>query len=91
MIVIAGQSLFDIAIQCDGSIFTIFDWAAANNISITDRLAPGMELTEPVLPANRDIDVANYFFGKKLATRVQVQEGKPTGNEYLYPQTLPLL
>lgn len=44
VIVKQGQCLIDIALQTTGSAEAAFDLAAANGISITDKLAPGIQL-----------------------------------------------
>ncbi|WP_269222000.1 hypothetical protein [Flavobacterium sp. IMCC34518] len=69
MIVQENQSLFDIAVQEDGSVLAVFEWALANGLSITDILEPGHKLTVPKSNFN-NIDVANYFKGRnhKIAT-----------------------
>lgn len=63
-----SQSLFDIAIQEDGS-FLAFEWAFENGLSVTDELIPGQELKAPK-SIYRNADVANYFNDKnqKLTT-----------------------
>jgi len=64
MTVLHNQSLFDIAVQEDGSALTTFEWALANGLSITDDLNPGQSL----VAANsvfKNNDVADYFKGKK--------------------------
>ncbi|GGA84745.1 hypothetical protein GCM10008015_26910 [Flavobacterium palustre] len=74
MRVLSGQSLLDIAVQVDGSVETVFEWALANDKSITDRLTPGEILVAPG-SALREKDIANYFYGiqKKLATGITAQ------------------
>jgi len=51
MKVLAGQSIFDMAIQHSGDVEAAFDLAFANDISITDERFVGEELL--------NIDVAN--------------------------------
>ena len=63
IIAIPNQSLPDIAIQELGSIEAVFDIAVANNISVTQNLLPGQEITIPESIYARQ-DVANYFKGK---------------------------
>lgn len=86
---IANQSLLDIAIQADGSVLTVFDWAMANNISITDEIPPGTALTAPDTPALRDKDVANYFAGRYLATLYRNDNDGSSELDYLLPMTFP--
>jgi hypothetical protein len=74
--VIPEQSLFDIAIQQDGSDLTAFDWALKNGLSITDELFPGQKLVAPN-SSLRNVEVANYFKGKKqmVASGFSVEVG----------------
>jgi hypothetical protein len=62
--VIPEQSLFDIAVQKDGSALAAFDWALANGLSITDELFPGQQLIAPN-SGLKNIKISNYFKGKK--------------------------
>lgn len=82
IVVIENQTLFDIAIQEDGSALSAFDWAVSNNLSITDILKPGQKLTHPV-SKYRNVEVVNYFKDKNqfIATAPQ-----PTDDEieFLY-------
>ena len=63
MIVLEGQSLLDIAIQCCGSAEAAYDIALLNNISITDDLAAGRELT---IPASVNASVVTYYTQKGI-------------------------
>jgi hypothetical protein len=63
MTAIENQSLFDIAIQEEGSVLAVFDWAIQNGLSITDELAPGQQLI-PAGSQFKNFDVANYYKGK---------------------------
>lgn len=69
MKVIAGQSLFDIAVQEDGAVESVFEWAMLNGKSVTDILTAGEELTNP-FSRLRDKELSAYFAGiqKKVAT-----------------------
>ena len=69
-IVIANQSILDIAIQEDGSVLAAFDWAIKNGISVTDDIAPGLKLNAPN-STNRVDKIADYFLGKRqnIATK----------------------
>ncbi|OFX62691.1 MAG: hypothetical protein A2066_18840 [Bacteroidetes bacterium GWB2_41_8] len=49
IIVLEGQSLFDLAIQKGGSIEAVFGFAVDNNISVTDDLPPGIGLLPPAM------------------------------------------
>lgn len=71
---VSNQSLLDIAIQEDGNILAVFEWALANGISITEELVPGQKLIVPS-SLNRDNDIAQYFKSKtqNIATSYKVQ------------------
>ena len=74
MKVMAGQSLSDIAVQEDGNIEAVFDWALKNGKSITEKLTPG----ETLVPPNstlKDKPLSEYFKGvqKKIATGITNQ------------------
>lgn len=58
-----GQSLIDVALQALGSVEGLFDLAAANGLSITDALAPGLVLMVPASTAAQPA-VAAYFAGR---------------------------
>jgi hypothetical protein len=66
-----NQSLLDIAIQALGAAEAAFDIALLNNLSITDTIAPGLELT---LPAVVNTDIASYYAAKGLrpATGIEI-------------------
>lgn len=59
------QSLLDIAIQEAGTIEAVFEIAAANNLSLTDQLSPGMALGIPSL-AIIDREVQEYYKNKGI-------------------------
>jgi hypothetical protein len=61
--VIHNQSLFDVAVQEDGSVMAAFERAFINGLSVTDELAPGRQLIDPI-SVFKNRDVANYFEGK---------------------------
>ena len=66
IIVQAGQTLFDIALEYLGGIDGVFDIAAANGISdITGDLVPGTEL---IVDVNKMInaDVVAYYANNKI-------------------------
>ena len=65
MIVLNGQSLFDIAVQSCGSAEAAFEIAAMNDMAITDDLSSGQEVTAPN-PSfggelQRNAAVVNYY------------------------------
>lgn len=68
--VVAKQSLFDIAIENQGSVLQAFRWAQQNGLSVTDELTPGQELEFPDITDNSNTDITSYFSGssKKIAT-----------------------
>lgn len=72
--VISGQSLSDIAVQEDGTVETVFEWAVVNGKSITDKLTPGEILIAPESEL-KNKDIAGYFAGvqKKVATGITAQ------------------
>lgn len=74
---IENQSVFDVAIQENGSVLSAFSWAVKNGLSITDELTPGQQLISP----NSDFinaDVVGYFKGKKqmIATGFNIADGQ---------------
>lgn len=91
MKVVANQSLFDVAIQENGNVFSVFEWALKNDISITDILLPGTELTPPDIIVNQDRDKVNYFKGRSIATYFIKEAAQANDNEILLPQLFPLL
>lgn len=75
MKVISGQCLCDIAVQEDGNIETVFDWALKNNKSITSKLTAGETLVDPN-SALKNKPLSDYFQGmqKKIATATTNQD-----------------
>ncbi|MDI5894404.1 hypothetical protein [Flavobacterium algoritolerans] len=75
--VIPNQSLFDIAVQEDGSVLVAFDRAFANGLSITAELFPKQKLVA-TNSSYRNNEVANYFKGKKqmIATGFNIADGQ---------------
>ena len=65
---IAHQSLFDIAVQQNGSVLCVVDWALANDISITDDIPAGANLLSPEATENEKLDVVSLFAGRCIAT-----------------------
>src|SRR6187402_1293580 len=59
--VIENQSLLDIAIQEDGCVLAVFDWAINNGLSITDKLTPGQRIKMPKSEAFRYDELASFF------------------------------
>jgi hypothetical protein len=86
--VIQSQSLLDIAIQTDGCVLAVFDYAIANGISITDGLDPGRKLKMPISDEFRYNDLANYF--KSTNRMIATYQQEPTNIlEYLFPGEFP--
>lgn len=86
--VIQSQSLLDVAIQTDGCVLAVFDYAIANGISITDGLEPGQKLKMPISDEFRYNDLANYF---RSNNRLIATNQKETTNilVYLFPGEFP--
>jgi hypothetical protein len=61
--VIENQSLLDIAIQEDGCVLAVFDWALNNGLSVTDTLEPGQKIKIPKQETFRYDELANHFKG----------------------------
>lgn len=60
ILISAGQSLVDVAMQELGTIEGLAELAAANGIRITDRLTPGQQLVVPAAVATLP-DVVRYY------------------------------
>jgi hypothetical protein len=74
MRVMSGQSLCDIAVQEDGNIETVFEWALKNGKSITEKLISGETLVSPNSEL-KNKPLSEYFNGtqKKIATAITNQ------------------
>ncbi|MFC0344059.1 hypothetical protein [Epilithonimonas hispanica] len=70
-IVLHNQSLLDFAIQHTGSAQNAFEIAMANNMSLTDQLTAGAELTVPGTVA-MDLDIKNYYSSKAIQPATDV-------------------
>jgi hypothetical protein len=77
-----NQSLFDLAVQCTGSIENTFLIAQANNLSITDLLVSGSQL---VIPAEVIVnsDIKNYFDKNKIHPATGTTDGTEDGEQEL--------
>ena len=77
--VLHNQSLLDIALQHTGTIESVFEFAEANAINITDDVQAGKTL---VLPAEAfsNKDILNYYIAKNLqpATAFSKEDEKVT-------------
>jgi len=69
MKVLAGQSIFDLAIQHCGAIEAAFQIALKNNIGLTDELTVGAELASTEI-VNRD--VVNYYARRGLQPATEI-------------------
>ena len=78
--IIENQSLLDVAIQEDGSVLAVFDWAEANGISVTDDLFPGQVLTAPV-SEYRNAEVVEYFKNRGRLIATNYNQGYNAGFE----------
>lgn len=72
--VLNRQSLLDIAIQHTGSVFTAFDIALANGLSVSEMVEPGAVLILPEVEQNTDI--LNYYSAKKIQPATALQDLK---------------
>jgi hypothetical protein len=90
--VIENQSLMDIAVQSDGCVLAVFDYAFANSLSITDVITPGQKLKQPSTTLFRYNDLANYFkdSSKNITTYKFLPSAEPNVLEYLFPGEFPL-
>lgn len=56
-----GQTLLDVALQSGGHVETVLALAAANGLSVTDRLEDGQELTVPEPVEDRDARTVRLY------------------------------
>lgn len=70
------QTLLDVALQRGGTIEIALDLAAANGMSLTDRLEDGQELTvpEPVAEGNARVVALYRAYGVEPATEVSEED-----------------
>lgn len=62
--VLHNQNLFDISIQENGNIQTVFELAVLNGISVTDNIEPSQKIE--VVKSNLIVqEVVDYFINKK--------------------------
>lgn len=71
--VLHNQSLLDIAIQHTGSAQNAFGIAMANNMSLTDQLTAGAELTVPGT-VSMDLDIKNYYSSKAIQPATDITQ-----------------
>lgn len=83
--VLHNQNQFDIAIQENGNILTVFELALLNNTSITDNIIPAQKLE--IQKSNLVVqEVVDYFINKNqiIATGAANDlEIRPTGIGYM--------
>jgi hypothetical protein len=75
------QTIWDIAVQCCGSADAAFAIARLNSISLSDNLAPGLELQVPGEYNKRNVD---YYKRNKIepATGLQPAQNEMDGIGY---------
>ena len=62
-----NQSLLDLALQHTGTIESVFEFAKANSLNITDEVQAGASLTVPPLGKGaRNADILAYYTAKNL-------------------------
>lgn len=65
VIVSAGQNLLDVAIHQTGSVFSFFEMALKNGVSLNDELVPGQKI-EVFQTVYSNVDFVNFFKSKGL-------------------------
>ncbi|MCW3168902.1 hypothetical protein OMO38_10250 [Chryseobacterium sp. 09-1422] len=75
IIVLNRQSLQDLAVQHTGSVFNAFSIALANDLSVSESVAPGTVLKLPDVSKNTDI--LNYYGAKKIKPATELQDLRP--------------
>ncbi|MRX40410.1 hypothetical protein GJU43_14070 [Flavobacterium sp. LC2016-23] len=83
--VLHNQNLFDISLQVNGNVLTVFELALLNGISPTDNINPAQKL-EVVKSELIVQEVVDYFINKQhvIATGgVDGLEVRPTGIGYM--------
>lgn len=88
--VIGKQNLLDVALQEYGDVRSVFDVALSNNISITDELFAGMELSMPDSVFDSK-EVKNYFLGKNRKVSTAYELSGIALREYLLTTTFPTI
>ena len=88
--VLHNQNLFDIAIERQGDVRSVFDLALENELSVTDVLLAGMALDVADTPY-KNIDIADYYQRRKQQIATADTNSATTVNMYVFPQLLPLI
>lgn len=86
IIVLEGQSPFDLAVQKGGSIEAVFDFAVQNGISITDELVHGIGLLPPDAKSKQIVD---YYSKHSLKPGTAVT-GDEAGTDRIFTDEFPL-
>lgn len=82
-VISAGQNLLDVAIQQTGSVFSVFDIAFKNGVSLHNELLPGQKI-EVVQTEHSNVDLVSFFKSKGL----RIATGYPNTND-LHQYELP--
>lgn len=85
--VLHNQSILDIAIQEDGSVFAALNWSMSNGIPISEVLTAAQNITVPAMKENAFDEVANFFKNRNIiiATYSAQMEQQQLEN-YEFPQ-----
>lgn len=86
--VMHNQNLFDLAVQLQGNVCSVFEIAIENNISISDALQPGVQLELKKNTLEYNEDVSKYFFKKN---QLIATDNLPAINQFMFIQTLPFI
>lgn len=84
--VLHNQSMLDIAVQVDGSVFNVLNWSLANRMSITDQLEAGQKLQAPESKENSFEQVATFFKNRKITIGTFYTAPEPDAINYEFPQ-----
>lgn len=89
--IIENQSLIDVAMQEDGSVFAAVEWAINNNRSVTDLITPGARMKAPESIQFRNGDIVDYWIkkNKKIATYKEPEKPSAINLEYVFPLGFP--
>lgn len=85
--VLHNQNMFDIAVEKQGDVRSVFDLALSNCLSVTDTLVSGLNLA--VTDSEyKNIDITNYYYrrNQQVAT-----DNLSNVNQYIFSQTLPFI
>ena len=85
--VLHNQNMFDIAVEKQGDVRSVFDLALSNCLSVTDTLVSGLNLA--VTDSEyKNIDITNYYYrrNQQVAT-----DNLSNVNQYIFSQSLPFI